>query len=80
MSQTDTHKAFCCIVHEAQLEALLILEALGQRVSHVIRGQRLLSAVLELGKDRLGANAMSTQLQEPLGYTPCCYTNTLLLA
>lgn len=42
------YEALGSVVHEAQLEALLVAEALGQRVPHVVRGQGLLPAVLEL--------------------------------
>lgn len=38
------------VVHEAQLEPLLVPEALGQGVPDVIRGKGFLPAVLELRK------------------------------
>lgn len=59
-SYQDTHKAFCCIIHESQLEALLILEAFCEGVSHVVWREGFFSAVLELWEDCLGRSAMFT--------------------
>lgn len=47
------HKAFGGIVHEAQLEAMLVLKGLRQGVTQVVGGQGALPAVLELGKNTL---------------------------
>lgn len=47
------HKALSSVVHDAQLEALLFLEGLGQGAPQGIRGQHFLTAVLELGEDAL---------------------------
>lgn len=48
-----THKAFRGIVHEAQLEAVLVLKGLRQGVTQVVGGQGALPTVLELGKNTL---------------------------
>ncbi len=50
---TGTYKALCGIVHEAQLEALLVLKGLCQGVTQVVRGQGALPTVLELGENAL---------------------------
>ena len=50
---TGTYKALCGIVHEAQLEALLVLKGLCQGVTQVVRGQGALPTVLELGENTL---------------------------
>lgn len=50
---TGTYKALCGIVHEAQLEALLVLKGLCQGVTQVVRGQGSLPTVLELGENTL---------------------------
>lgn len=54
---TGTYEALCSIVHEAQLEALLVLKGLCQGVTQVVRGQRPLSALLELGENTLKKGA-----------------------
>lgn len=53
MQANRSYKALGSVVHNAQLEALLILEGLSQSTAQGIRGQHLLTAVLELGKDAL---------------------------
>ncbi len=50
---TGTYKALGGIVHEAQLEALLVLKGLCQGVTQVVRGQGALPTVLELGENAL---------------------------
>lgn len=50
---TGTYKALCGIIHEAQLEALLVLKGLCQGVTQVVRGQGTLPTVLELGENAL---------------------------
>lgn len=50
---TGTYKALCGIVHEAQLEALLVLKGLCQGMTQVVRGQGSLPTVLELGENTL---------------------------
>lgn len=50
---TGTYKALCGIIHEAQLEALLVLKGLCQGVTQVVRGQGALPTVLELGENTL---------------------------
>lgn len=53
MCAAGTHKAFGGIVHEAQLEAMLVLKGLRQGVTQVVGGQGALPTVLELGKNTL---------------------------
>lgn len=53
MAARGPHKALGGVVHDAQLEALLVLEGLGQGAPQGVRGQHLLTAVLELGEDAL---------------------------
>ena len=48
-----THETLGGVVHEAHLEALLVVERLGQRLPQGVRGQRRLVAVLELREDHL---------------------------
>lgn len=48
-----TYEALGRVVHDPQLEALLILEGLGQGAAQGIGGQDFLAAVLELRKDAL---------------------------
>lgn len=43
-----TYKALGGVVHQAELEALLILEGFSQGVSQAVGGQHSLSALLEL--------------------------------
>ncbi len=50
---TGTYKALCGIIHEAQLEALLVLKGLCQGVTQVVGGQGSLPTVLELGENAL---------------------------
>lgn len=50
---TGTYKALCGIIHEAQLEALLVLKGLCQGVTQIVRGQGALPTVLELGENAL---------------------------
>jgi len=50
---TGTYKALSSIIHEAQLEALLVLKGLCQGVTQVVRGQGTLPTVLELGENAL---------------------------
>lgn len=47
------YEALGGVVHDAQLEALLVLEALGQRAAQRVGRQNLLTAELELGKNVL---------------------------
>lgn len=47
------YEALGRVVHEAQLEALLVPEALGQREPDVVGREGLLPTVLELGEDGL---------------------------
>ena len=54
---TGTYKALCGIIHEAQLEALLVLKGLCQGVTQVVRGQGSLPTVLELGENALKKRA-----------------------
>jgi len=53
-SSSYTHKTFSSIVHDAQLETLLILKRLGQSSAQGIRRQHLLTATLKLVEDTLG--------------------------
>lgn len=50
---TGTYKALCGIIHEAQLEAVLVLKGLCQGVTQVVGGQGSLPTVLELGENAL---------------------------
>lgn len=52
-----TYKALCGIIHEAQLEALLVLKGLCQGVTQVVRGQGALPTLLELGENALKTRA-----------------------
>ena len=49
----ESYEALSSVIHDAQLEALLILEGFGQSTAKSIRRQHLLTAELELGKDAL---------------------------
>lgn len=49
----QTHEALGCVVHDAQLEALLVLERLGQSAPQCIGRQNSLAAELELREDAL---------------------------
>lgn len=53
-AQPGPYEALGRVVHAAQLEALLVPEALGQGVPDVIGGKGFLAAVLELRKYCLG--------------------------
>lgn len=48
-----THKTFSSIIHDAQLEALLILKGLCKSSAQGIRRQYLLTATLKLVEDTL---------------------------
>ena len=49
-----SYKALCGVVHDAQLEPVLLLVTASQSVPQVVRGEGRLSAVLELGEEGLG--------------------------
>lgn len=53
LSAPGTYKTLRGIIHEAQLEALLVLKGLCQGVTQVVGGQGSFSTVLELGKNTL---------------------------
>lgn len=53
------YEALRRVVHEAQLEPVLVPEALGQGAPHVVRGQGLLPAVLELREHHLRTRSAS---------------------
>lgn len=57
-----TYKAFRGIVHEAQLEAMLVLKGLRQGMTQVVGGQGALPTVLELGKNTLKGGEESSRL------------------
>lgn len=48
-----TYKTFGSVVHEAELETLLVFKGLGQRVTQRVWGQHSLSTLLELTEDTL---------------------------
>lgn len=48
-----THKAFCSIIHDAQLKTLLILKGLCKSTTEGIRRQNFLTAALKLVKNSL---------------------------
>ena len=50
----SSYKALCGVVHDAQLEPVLLLVTASQSVPQVVRGEGRLSAVLELGEEGLG--------------------------
>ena len=50
----NSYEALGRVVHDAELEALLVLEGLGQGAAQGVRRQHLLTAELELSKDALG--------------------------
>lgn len=49
----DIFEALSRVVHNAELESLLVLEGFGQSAAESIRGQHLLTAELELCKNAL---------------------------
>lgn len=51
-----TYKAFSCVVHEAQLEALLVKERLSEGSPQGVRRKGSLMAELKLGKEFLEQN------------------------
>lgn len=65
------YKALGSVVHEAQLEPLLVPEALGQGAPHVVRWEGLFPAVLKLSKHGLqttstGVSSMPTTANTPI--------------
>lgn len=63
----STHKAFCSVVHDAQLETLLVLEGLCQSAAEGVWRQHSLTAELELGEDALhkDKNTQTKDFAEP---------------
>lgn len=53
LAASGTYKTLGGIIHEAQLEALLVLKGLCQGVTQVVGGQGSFATVLELGKNTL---------------------------
>lgn len=49
----STYKAFGSVVHQAQLEALLVLESFRQSVAEAVGGKHALPALLELAENAL---------------------------
>lgn len=49
----STYEALCSIIHDSQLEALLILESLCQSTAESVRGKHFFTATLELIKNAL---------------------------
>lgn len=64
---TGTYKALCGIVHEAQLEAMLVLKGLRQGLTQVVRRQGALLTLLELGEKALRKRAKSVAVKPCLG-------------
>lgn len=46
----STHKALSSVIHQAKLEALLILKGFSEGVSQAVGGEHTLSALLELAE------------------------------
>lgn len=49
----STYKALSSVIHQAELEALLILKGFSEGVPQAVGGQHALSALLELAEDTL---------------------------
>lgn len=58
-SDGGSYEALGCVVHDAELEAALALEGLGERAAKRVRREDLLAAVLKLSKDVLKQTARS---------------------
>lgn len=52
-SHQEIFEALCSIIHDSQLEALLILESLCQSTAESVRGKHFFTATLELIKNAL---------------------------
>ena len=65
-----THETLGGVVHEAHLEALLVVKRLGQRLPQGVRGQRRLVAVLELREDHL--QSQHTSVDGDVTCHKCC--------
>lgn len=61
-SESLTHKAFGSVVHQAQLEALLVLESFSQSVSEAVGGKHALPALLKLAENTLGEKKEETAI------------------
>ena len=66
-----TYKAFCSIVHVAELEALLVSEGIGQSFAQTIRRQRILITVLDLGKHNLAEETKGICIKMKLKKCSC---------
>lgn len=51
--KNKSYKTLSRVVHDAQLEALLVLEGFGQSAAQSVRREHLFTAELELGEDAL---------------------------
>lgn len=58
-SDGDSYKTLRCIVHDAELKPPLILESFGESAAKCVRGENVLTAVLELRKDILKPKEIS---------------------
>lgn len=52
----ESYKALGGVVHQAQLEALLVLKGFSEGVSQAVRGEDALSALLKLAENTLKSN------------------------
>lgn len=50
---SSTYKALSSIIHQAKLEALLILKGFSKGVTQAVGGEHALSALLKLAEDAL---------------------------
>lgn len=67
---TGPYEALGRVVHEAELEALLVAEAPGQRMPHAVRRQGLLAAQLELRENRLRGTGTAVRATPASAITP----------
>ena len=49
----STHKALSSVIHQAELEALLILKSFSEGITQAVRGKHALSALLKLAENTL---------------------------
>lgn len=57
----STYKAFSSVIHQAELEALLILKSFSQGVSQAVRGKYALPALLKLAEYALEKKTKQTK-------------------
>jgi hypothetical protein len=75
LKRVKTYEALGRVVHEAELEALLVEKGLGQRPAEGVRGQSRLLAELQLSEQLLWTKS-SAIVEQCVSTSPHTYTHT----